>query len=246
MKNVGRIISSILFFIFLGILIISGFKIVKWIIDSQNTNQQIETIQKITEISRNSDFIDVNSNDLKNINSDVIGWIQVKGTNINYPFVQASDNIYYLTHSFDKSYNEAGWVFLDYRNNSILTENKNTILYAHNRLDKTMFGSLTEVLKDNWLKDKNNHIIKISTESENTLWKVFSVYRIATTSDYLKIKFNSGSQYLEFINKLIERAVYNFNTPVQTTDNILTLSTCYNDAEKFVVHAKLLSVEHKS
>lgn len=245
MKSVGRIITSILFFIFLVIFIISGFKIFNWITDSKKTNQQIESVQKIAGVSKNSEFIKENFNDLKNTNPDTIGWVQVKGTNINYPFVKASDNLYYLTHSFDKSYNEAGWVFLDYRNDSILTENKNTILYAHNRLDKTMFGSLTEVLKNNWLEDKNNHIIKISTKSENSLWQTFSAYRIATTSDYLKIKFNDDSQYLDFINKLIERSVYNFNVPLKSTDNILTLSTCYNDAEKFVVHAKLISVERK-
>ena len=71
-------------------------------------------------------MIDINFNELKNINNDVKGWIKVNGTNINYPFVQSKNNKYYLTHSFDKSYNSAGWLFLDYRNN-----NKNTIIYAH-------------------------------------------------------------------------------------------------------------------
>ncbi len=85
-------------------------------------------------------MINVNFNDLKKNNPDVAGWLKVNGTNINYPFVQASDNKYYLIHSFNKSYNAAGWVFLDYRNNN--TNNKNTILYAQGRNDKTMFGSL--------------------------------------------------------------------------------------------------------
>lgn len=91
-------------------------------------------------------MINVNFNDLKKTNPDIVGWIKVNGTNINYPFVQSKDNKYYLTHSFNKSYNSAGWVFLDYRNNN--TNNKNTIIYAHGRTDKTMFGTLKKVLNN--------------------------------------------------------------------------------------------------
>lgn len=88
-------------------------------------------------------MINVNFDDLKKTNSDVIGWLKVNGININYPFVQGKDNNYYLTHGFNKSYNDAGWIFFDYRNNN--TNNKNTIIYAHSILDKTMFESLRNV-----------------------------------------------------------------------------------------------------
>ena len=71
-------------------------------------------------------LIDVDFTELKKVNSDVKGWIQVNGTNINYPFVQTKDTKFYLNHSFDKKYNDAGWVFLDYRNNIDLS-NKNNI-----------------------------------------------------------------------------------------------------------------------
>ena len=133
-------------------------------------------------------IINVDFNSLKRTNPDVVGWLKVNGTNINYPFVQSSDNDYYLTHSFNKSYNGAGWVFLDYRNNG--TNNKNTIIYAHGRSNKTMFGTLKNVLNNGWLNNTNNYVIKISTETENSLWQIFSVYRIPTTSDYLQTNFN--------------------------------------------------------
>ena len=72
-------------------------------------------------------MLNVDFSELKKINNNVKGWVQVNGTNINYPFVQANDNKYYLTHSFDKSWNSAGWLFLDYRNNI----NNNKILNHH-------------------------------------------------------------------------------------------------------------------
>lgn len=183
-------------------------------------------------------LINVDFNELKSINSNTKGWIQVNGTNINYPFVLATDNKYYLTHSFDKSYNGAGWVFLDYRNN-INELSKNTIIYAHGRLDTTMFGSL----KSGWLNNSNNYVVKLSTEYENTLWQVFSVYHIPTTSDYIKVDFNSNDDFINWTTMLFNRSTYNFNTNVSGNDNILTLSTCYNDNEKVVLHAKLIKRE---
>ena len=250
-------------------LLISIFNIIKWKIDSNKTNYEITNIQEninveeiqdtenteiiepIIEVPKenpywdyiNMNMINVDFNGLKRTNPDVVGWLKVNGTNINYPFVQSSDNDYYLTHSFNKSYNGAGWVFLDYRNNG--TNNKNTIIYAHGRSDKTMFGTLKNVLNNGWLNNTNNYVIKISTETENSLWQIFSVYRIPTTSDYLQTNFNDETEYQNFLDMIKVRSSHNFDTNVASTDNILTLSTCYNNSDKMVVHAKLIKKENK-
>ena len=186
-------------------------------------------------------MINVDFNDLKRTNPDVVSWVKVNGTNNNYPFVQVNDNKYYLTHSFNKSYNAAGWVFLDYRNNN--TNNKNTIIYAHGRTDKTMFGTLRKVLNNGWLNNTDNFVIKISTETENSLWQIFSVYHIPTTSDYLKTDFDEDTEYQNFLDMIKNRSSYNFNTSVNSNDNILTLFTCYSNSDKMVVHAKLIKKE---
>ena len=250
-------------------LLISIFNIIKWKIDSNKTNYEITNIQEninveeiqdtenteiiepIIEVPKenpywdyiNMNMINVDFNSLKRTNPDVVGWLKVNGTNINYPFVQSSDNDYYLTHSFNKSYNGGGWVFLDYRNNG--TNNKNTIIYAHGRSDKTMFGTLKNVLNNGWLNNTNNYVIKISTETENSLWQIFSVYRIPTTSDYLQTNFNDETEYQNFLDMIKDRSNHNFDTNVASTDNILTLSTCYNNSDKMVVHAKLIKKENK-
>ena len=189
-------------------------------------------------------MISVDFFDLKEVNKDVVGWIQVNGTNINYPYVQTDNNEYYLTHAFDKRKNSVGWVFLDYRNRNDLTD-KNNIIYAHGRYDKTMFGSLRNALTNGWLNNKNNYVIKISTPNGSSLWQVFSIYHIPTTSDYLQIDFNSDEEFLKFTQKLINRSAHNFNTSVTKDDKILTLSTCYNDKERVVLHAKLIKREVK-
>lgn len=265
-KNIILILIFLILFITLNISI---YNIIKWKLDSNKTNEEINTIQenanieevqdnKGTEIIKQAkkipkenpywdyikmNMIDVNFDNLKKINSDVVGWIKINGTNINYPFVQSKDNKYYLTHSFSKSYNNAGWVFLDYRNNNI--NNRNTIIYAHGRTDKTMFGTLRKVLNNGWINNTNNYVIKISTEKENSLWQIFSIYHIPTTNDYLQTEFKDEREYQRFLNILKNRSNHNFNTSITSNDTILTLSTCYNDSEKMVVHAKLIKKQKK-
>lgn len=263
-----NIIALIIFLVCFIILFFALKDVIKWKLDSNKIEQQVEEIQEIVEVEEveeteeveiieqveeipkanpywdyiNMNLINVDFNELKKINSNTKGWIQVNGTNINYPFVQAKDNKYYLTHSFDKSYNNAGWVFLDYRNN-INSLSKNTIIYAHGRLDTTMFGSLKNILKSGWLNNTNNYVVKLSTETENTLWQVFSVYHIPTTSDYIRTEFSSNEEFTTWAKMLIDRSSHNFNTTVNENDNVLTLSTCYNDTDKVVLHAKLIKKE---
>ena len=265
-KNIILILIFLILFITLNISI---YNIIKWKLDSNKTNEEINTIQENTNIEEVKDnkgteiikqakkipkenpywdyikmnMIDVNFDNLKKINSDVVGWIKVNGTNINYPFVQSKDNKYYLTHSFSKSYNNAGWVFLDYRNNNI--NNRNTIIYAHGRTDKTMFGTLRKVLNNGWINNTNNYVIKISTEKENSLWQIFSIYHIPTTNNYLQTEFKDEREYQRFLNILKNRSNHNFNTSITSNDTILTLSTCYNDSEKMVVNAKLIKKQKK-
>ena len=253
----------LLLIVLFAIIVVCLVKIVFWLKDNKTTSEVVNDITNNTNIEEKKDdentelvnkeenttsdywyyikfpLIDVDINKLKEKNSDTVGWINVNNTNINYPYVQGKDNNYYLDHSFNKKYNEAGWVFLDYRNDKNLS-NKNNILYAHSRLDKTMFGSLSKTLKSNWYNNKDNHIIRLSTDTENTLWQIFSVYKIPEESYYITTNFNNNEEYNKFLNTIKQRSIHNFNTNLDTNDKILTLSTCYSDTERTVVHAKLI------
>ena len=261
--NVKNLCLLIFFLVMLIVFLFSLIKVIMWIIDNNNTNDIIKKVANTYEISEknydneviinenekdiyfdymNLKFIDVDINKIKTFNPDTIGFIKVMGTNINYPFVQTIDNDYYLNRSYDKTYNNAGWIFLDYRNNEF--NDKNTIIYGHGRINGTMFGSLKDTLKSSWQNNKDNYIIKISTEKENSIWQIFSVYKIATTSDYLQTTF-SDNEFESFINLIKGRSSYNFETNVTNEDKVLTLSTCYNDNDKMVVHAKLIKYVQK-
>ncbi len=259
-KNLALLVLMLIFGI---LLIISIFNVLKWKLENKKTEIQIEQIEKedvVEQIEDNEeieiinppenkanpywdyikmDLINVSFADLLKTNKDVKGWIQVNGTNINYPSVQTTNNSYYLTRSFDKTYNTGGWVFIDYRN-KLDGNDKNIIIYAHGRRDNTMFGSLKNILKSDWLNNSNNYVIKLSTDVENTLWQVFSVYRIPNTSDYIEVDFYDDEVYQNFLDMLQNRSAHNFNSHLTSEDKIVTLSTCYNKKEKVVMHAKLI------
>ncbi len=230
--------------------IFSLYKIIMWNKDNSHTksltenifNETINNSLEIENIEEDSEEeFKIDFDKLKTQNKDVKGWIQVNNTNINYPFVQYKDNDYYLKHSFDKKYTDAGWVFLDYRNN-IDDFDRNTIIYGHARLDKTMFGTLKNVLKKDWYTNTDNQIIKLYTLNEYTEWQVFSVYHIETEDYYITTEF-TDSEFNEFIKTLKKRSIYNFNVDLDINDKILTLSTCHLKNEKTVLHAKLIKKE---
>lgn len=188
-------------------------------------------------------LLEVDFNELLSKNSDTVGWIEVKGTNINYPIVQTTNNEYYLNHAFDKTKNDAGWVFMDYRNDA-KNFDQNTIIYAHSRYNQTMFGSLKNILSSSWHNNKNNHIIRMSTPTENTMWQVFSVYTIAAESYYITPSFSDTNSYQTFLNTLKGRSEVEFSANLNVNDKILTLSTCQdNFGHRVVMHAKLIKRE---
>ncbi len=270
-KKIKMILFSFLFIIFAIGLIISLLEIFFWNNDNNNVLKISEDISKNTEVKMVDDdknteviedkslkndknnsywqfikmpLIDVDIDSLIKQNSDTVGWININNTNINYPFVQAKDNKYYLTRAFDKSYNEAGWLFLDYRNSKDFS-NKNNIIYGHSRLNKTMFGSLHNVLSSNWYNNKNNHIIRLSTQTENTMWQIFSVYKVPVETYYLTTDFDNSSSYSKFLKTIKDRSVHSFGVNVSSSDKILTLSTCSNNNKRVVVHAKLIKRSSK-
>lgn len=232
--------KKIYILIILGLIIsFNAYYITKRIGNYQKQRQIEKRINKTIDFDQDTTFISLDFNKLRVLNKDIIGYIEVIGTKISYPIVQGKDNKYYLNHSLDKTKNETGAIFADYRND-FNNLNKNTIIYGHGLLDGTMFGSLKEVFEDKWLKDKNKHYIKLTTLNSKMIWEIFSVYTIQKESYYLTTYFSDDKYFNEFINIIKKRSIYNFSVKVNNKDKILTLSTCQNDfGKRIVVHAKL-------
>lgn len=242
-----RIISVIVILLCIGMIIYRFFNLKnsKKIIEDINSDVKID--DKTIEVNGvTANLIDTDISSLKKKNNDTIAWIKVNGTNVNYPVVKSTNNDYYLKHSFDNSYSQAGWIFMDYRNN-IINFDDNTIIYGHNMLNQTMFSSLTNMLNESFFKtDDNNRYIYLTTENSSTLWKIFSIYVTNPETYYMNIDFSSKSDFSNFLNTIKSRSMYNLNEDVTANDKILTLSTCTNlNTKRLVVHAKLIYQENK-
>jgi len=240
--NILQILLSILLIIFIVLLVISLMKIIKWYKDNNNNNKIIEEISKTVTINEEQsnveDKYDIDFAKLKEKNSDTIGWIKVNGTNVENTVVKATNNDYYLNHNFEKKYNEAGWIFVDYKNRLDGTD-KNIILYGHNRRDNSMFGSLKNILNKEWYDNKENLEIYFITENEKCIYEVFSIYKIENEEYYIKTDFESDNEFSKFLEVIKGRSQKDFNVDVTSEDSILTLSTCANDNDyRIVLHAK--------
>lgn len=178
---------------------------------------------------------------LKESNPDTVGWLTVNNTTVNYPVVQSTNNSYYLTHDFNKRSNSLGWIFMDYRNNAN-DLNQNTVIYGHNLAkDKIMFGNLSATMNPNWYKKESNQYITFNTANGDKKWRIFSIYKIAATNDYLYTSFDTEDAFLAFVNKMKSRSIYDFGVEVKGNSKMITLSTCQNSGKnRLVVHAVLV------
>ena len=239
--NKIKIIISIIQLIFIVILIYSLINIFLWY-RSNKANKQVmeelsQTIETVKEDGEDDKKYKINFEELKSKNSDTVAWLKVENTNIEFPVVKANDNSYYLTHNFNKEDNSAGWIFADYKN-KFNGKDKNIVIYGHNMRDNSMFGSLKHVIKEEWYNNENNKYIILATENEYSIYEVFSVYQIEKEDYYIKTDFNSDKEFEEFLQKVKERSIKDFNIDISKENSILTLSTCANNNKyRVVLHA---------
>lgn len=156
-------------------------------------------------------------NYLKSINEDIIGWIEIEGTQINYPILKDNDNIYYLNHNYLKNYNSNGSIFtLDEKP----FEDSETLLYGHNMKNGTMFSILGNYLNKDFLFSHQK--IKIYTSSKNYEGIIFSSYSIGIGTEKNNISNLSFDERIEYYKNSSKVNVDN----IKTSNKIIKLSTC--------------------
>lgn len=243
-------VINILIIICIIVIIFSLYNIGAWFIENKKGTDLIANIQ--SQVTITSEDISVNNLSVKKLNYDftnllsensrTVGWVNVKNTNINYPVVKYTDNDYYLNHSFDNTENSAGWVFVDYQNQCDGSD-YNTVIYGHNRKDKSMFGSLKNVLKSDWYSNEDNLYINFSTLNESHVYKIFSTI-ICNEKDvgaYTKTQFTDDTDFSNYIQMLNNSSNHNFKTDISETSHIITLYTCHGlNNQRLLVYATLV------
>ncbi len=230
--------QRIMLIIFSLIFIISGSILLNWFI---RTGQTEKTYQELAEqaIDTNQEETSIDFEKLKNINPEVVGWIKIDGTTINYPIMQHMDNTYYLNRNFYKKKDDSGSVFLDYKNQSNFTD-KNIVIYGHNIKRGIIFSDLEKIYQG---KLKDDVSVNIYTPEKTMKSKVFSSYEIDPENYAINTNVNEN-EFDQFKQTLSERTKVKFIGNPNESNQILTLSTCDRTGKKrILVHAELEEVK---
>lgn len=172
---------------------------------------------------------------LQSLNRDIIGWLQIEGTEIDYPIVQGTDNDYYLKHTFEGNQNIAGAIFMDHANDRNF-QDYNTIIYGHNMKNGSMFGRLGKYfVKKESVPGK---YIWICTPEANYRYEIFSSHIVDASGTVYTLFTESDETFAAYVEKMAKQTLIDYETAVSPEKRIITLSTCTgNEATRFVVQA---------
>ncbi len=183
--------------------------------------------------------ISVDFNALLAQNPQVVGWIYSPNTVISYPVLKGGDNDYYLHHTLNGTENASGSIFMDAVCESDLSGD-NTILYGHHMNNGSMFASLSNYKQEGYLEE--HPVLYYYTPTQNYQLQIFTSFVTSGDSDVYAFNFATRDQFQEFINRMYSRANFATGVEVNSSDHIMTLSTCsyeYDDA-RYVVLCKII------
>lgn len=181
----------------------------------------------------------INWEQTKKTNEDIVGWIWMADSTINYPLLQSENNSDYLKTAYNGEYSSLGSIFLDYRVSSDFTD-RNTVIYGHNGNYGIKFGALLNFKKQNHY-DSHKYFY-ILTRDQTKKYEIFSAYLTDDSSDSYSLYFQDENFYQGFLNKIFSQSLIKSDITLSSSDKIVTLSTCTNNksnkSERFVVHGR--------
>lgn len=245
--KVRKFIRVFFFLLLVAIIVASSIYILSNLMQEKKQQNDFEEIQEIVEDNTKEESDSENSIDLYNlylINNDVVGWIRIEGTNINYPVMQNSE--YYLRRNIYKEYSTYGTPFLaDYCNINL---SDNLIIYGHHIKSGMMFADLDKYKSyDNYLNHKTIKLYKLQgTETIEEEYKIISCFKTTVNKGGFKYYnfFNATSEadYNSFLEQCRELSFYNTEDTAKYRDKLITLSTCeysLNNGRMVVVAKKI-------
>ena len=183
--------------------------------------------------------------ELQKQNSEIIGYLEIEGTNISYPVCQTTDNDYYLTHNYKKEKASLGSLFLD-KDFDLNKPSTNYLIYGHRSNSGTMFEDLIKYSEENFYKA--HPTIRFTTNKEDATYEIISVFysRVYSKSEkdvfryYYFINAENEAEFNDYIENCKKASIYNIEATSTYGDQLLTLSTCEYSQEngRFAVVAK--------
>ena len=266
MKNTAKVILIIVLAVCVGLFVYSGLNLIKINKEYKEARDyydelsetyvsvaqepQKDTTSDAVEVDESAADkevcpITVDFNNLLATNKDVCAWIYSPDTVINYVVVQGEDNNNYLHHKLDGTYNASGTLFIDCECSPNFS-GANTIIYGHNMKDGSMFASLHNYVDQSYYDA--HPIMYISTPAGDYKLEIFSCFTCDFDADTYTLSFASEAEYSAFLNKMVSQSNVKTNVSVDSSERIVTLSTCtyeYDNA-RYVVMGKLVPIGTES
>lgn len=175
---------------------------------------------------------------LREINPDIVGWLYIEGTQINYPVVQGEDNQYYLKHLFSGEWNNSGCIFLDCRNAADFSDS-HSIIYGHHMKNGAMFCDLDHY-KQQEFYDAHPYALLVTPEVNYQI-EFFAGYVASVADSAWELGFSTDAEFEDWLDLARERSCFTSDIVPAATDRILTLSTCSYEFEnaRFVLLGRI-------
>lgn len=240
-----------------AVLSVSAFFIIRHYADSAKQNKTYNDLAEMVEdyVPEENEEADFSGGrefipeyfELWQQNHDMVGWIKIDGTKLNYPVMQSVDEPdFYLKHGFDKKYTDYGCPYVQ-ENCNVSAPSDNLVLYGHHMNDGSMFAVLDKYKKEDfWKEHKTIHFDTLSDRNEYEIVAVFKTVVYTDSPDSFKYyHFSDAGNAEEFdayIEKCKELALYDTGVTAEYGDKLITLSTCeYSQTNgRIVIVAKLI------
>ncbi len=212
-----KFLAMLLITVFLIVFFSCSYLILKDYFEAKENDVAIENlIEETIELDDEKHSNSIDWNNLKSINQDIIGWIEIEDTKINYPILK-DDKLFYLKHSYNKKYNSNGSIFTT---NTNPFEDEETIIYGHNTKNGSMFSSLSKYLDNEFFYSHLN--LKIYTPTQNYVGIIFSAYSTGIETESNNIKKLSFNERIKYYKESSKYTIDNVDNPKK----IIKLSTC--------------------
>ena len=230
LSKFGKIVMDIILVISLAVALFSGYKLITGLLsyrEAKNSYDDVrnEYMEKREEGEKTERVFDWES--LMKVNPDIVGWMVLEDSSIDYPVVHGADNVYYLDHLFDLTYNPSGALFIDCDNDGDFSD-KNTVIYGHHMLQEPLMFADVEKYKNQDYYESHK-VMQIYTPTTT-----YDIYPIAGkyetgTGGYIQFYFNSDEEFLSYIQEFINASTFTSEEEIKPEDKIVLLSTCeYN------------------
>lgn len=198
-------------------------------IASENEPQNVN-IYEVNQEKNNNAKIE-NFKELKKLYSNIVAWIEIENTTINYPIMQSNDNDYYLYRNYKNEYSRYGSIFLDYKYD-FSKDSQNFLIYGHNNNDEMMFNELLKYQEKEYFEAHSS--INLITENDITNYKIVSVFKSQVYSQdatnvfryYNYVDLSNEDTFTNYITNVKKASIYDIDIEPKLGDDIITLSTC--------------------